>query len=182
MATSSPLPLTPELEAFQGEFDAIATDAGTLLAPLSDTQFFWSPSADAWSIAECLEHLNATARTYLPMLDSSIATAKRWGVDGAGPFRYGWLGRLIIQQTEPPPRRRFKAPALFQPAEPEARRKRSEIEAGFRGYQVRGIGLRRAGLSFPPAANQSSLRGAIVPLVVLFWASRVSNAQAVGRQ
>ena len=139
MATSSPLPLTPELEAFQGEFDAITADAAALLAPLSDTQFFWSPSAEVWSIAECLEHLNATARTYLPMLDSSIATAKQWGVYGAGPFHYGWLGRLIVRQTEPPPRRRFKAPALFQPAERGARRKRSDIEAGFRGYQVQFV-------------------------------------------
>jgi len=171
MATSSPLPLTPELEAFQGEFDAIATDAGTLLAPLSDTQFFWSPSADAWSIAECLEHLNATARTYLPMLDSSIATAKQWGVYGAGPFRYGWLGRLIIQQTEPPPRRRFKAPALFQPAEREARRKRSEIEAGFRGYQVQFVDrLRQAnGVDLVKAEVQSPVSKWIrVPLGVGF--------------
>lgn len=139
MATSSPLPLTPELAALQGEFDAIAEDAAALLTPLSDTQFFWSPSADVWSIAECLEHLNATARNYLPMLDSAIATAKQWGVYGAGPFRYGWVSRMILKQTEPPPRRRMKAPSAFQPAQRASQRKRSEIEAGFRGYQVQFV-------------------------------------------
>ena len=171
MATSSPLRLTPELEAFQGEFDAIAADAGALLAPLSDTQFFWSPSTEVWSVAECLEHLNATARTYLPMLDSAIATAKQWGEYGAGPFRYGWLGRFIIRQTEPPPRRRFKAPAVFQPAEREARRKRSEIEAGFRGYQVQFVDrLRQAnGVDLVKAKVQSPVSKWIrVPLGVGF--------------
>jgi hypothetical protein len=139
MATSSPLPLAPELEAFHGEFDAIAADAEALLVQLSDTQFFWSPATDVWSIAECLEHLNATARSYLPMLDTAIATAKQWGVYGAGPFHYGWLARLIVRQTEPPPRRRMKSPAAFQPGRRESRRKRSEIEAGFRGYQVQFV-------------------------------------------
>ena len=159
---SSPLPLTPELEAFQREFDAIAADAGALLAPLSDTQFFWSPSTEVWSVAECLEHLNATARTYLPMLDSAIATAKQWGVYGAGPFRYGWLGRFMIRQTEPPPRRRFKAPAVFQPAERGARRKRSDIEAGFRGYQVQFVDRLRQ-------ANGVDLVKAKVPSPVSKW-------------
>lgn len=157
MATSSPLPLTPELEAFQGEFDAIAADADALLAQLSDGQFFWSPSADVWSVAQCLEHLNATARSYLPMLDSAIATAKQWGVYGVGPFRYGWLSRLIIRRTEPPPRRRLKAPATFQPAERGSQRKRSDIEAGFRGYQVQFVDrLRQAnGVDLAKAKVQS---------------------------
>jgi hypothetical protein len=158
MATSSPLPLTPELEAFQGEFDAIAADADALLAPLSDPQFFWSPSAEVWSIAECLEHLNVTARNYLPMLDTAIATAKQWGVYGSGPFHYGWLGRFVVRQMEPPPRRRMKAPATFHPGQRHTQRKRTEIEAGFRGYQVQfvdrlrqanGVDLLKAKVQFP---------------------------------
>jgi hypothetical protein len=139
MSTSSPLPLTPELEAFQAEFDAIAADAEALLAQLTDTQFFWSPSPDVWSVAQCLEHLNATARSYLPMLDTAIATAKQWGVYGTGPFHYGWLARLIVRGTEPPPRRHLKAPQIFQPGGHESQRKRTDVEAGFRGYQVQFV-------------------------------------------
>jgi hypothetical protein len=162
MATSSPLPLTPELAAFQGEFDAITADAEELLAQLSDTQFYWSPAADVWSVAECLEHLNATARSYLPMLDTAIATAKQWGVYGAGPFHYGWLGRLIVRRTEPPPKRRTKAPSMFQPAARGSQRKRSEIEAGFRGYQVQFVDRLRQ-------ANGVDLVKAKVPSPVTKW-------------
>ena len=132
--------MAPELEAFREEFDAISADADALLAALSDTQFYWSPDPGTWSVAQCLEHLNVTARSYLTMLDDSIASAKRWGVYGTGPFRYRWFGRYFVKSMEPPVRRRFKAPVIFQPAPQSApQRKRTEIEAGFRGYQVQFV-------------------------------------------
>jgi hypothetical protein len=132
--------MAPELEEFRAEFEALSTDAGTLVSPLSDAQFSWSPSPDVWSIGQCIEHLNVTARAYLPALDEGIASAIRAGVYGTGPFTYNILGRLIVRSMEPPPLFRFKAPAIFAPpATPQAQRARSEIMAGFRGYQVQYI-------------------------------------------
>ena len=150
--------MAPELEVFREEFDAISADADTLLASLSDTQFYWAPDAATWSVAQCLEHLNVTARSYLPMLDDSIASAKNLGVYGTGPFRYGWFSRFFVKSQEPPVRRRFKAPKVFQPAPNTApQRKRNEIEAGFRGYQVQFVDrLRQAnGVDLAKARVQS---------------------------
>ena len=150
--------MAPELEAFREEFDAVASDADALLASLSDTQFYWAPNPATWSVAQCLEHLNNTARSYLPMLDEGIAAAKRWGVYGTGPFRYRWFSRFFVKQMEPPARRRFKAPAVFAPAPQSApQRKRTEIEAGFRGYQVQFVDrLRQAnGVDLKKARVQS---------------------------
>ena len=132
--------MAPELEEFRGQFESLSADAGALVTPLSDAQFTWSPSADVWSIAQCIEHLNVTARAYLPALDEAIATAIRSGVYGTGPFTYNVLGRLMVRSMEPPPLFRFKAPAIFAPptaAKPQ--RTRGEIMAGFRGYQVQYI-------------------------------------------
>lgn len=132
--------MAPELEAFRGEFDAIGADATDLLATVSDAQFYWSPAPERWSVAQCVEHLNVTARSYLPMLDDAIANAKRWGVYGNGPFAYGWLGPWFVRMMEPPVRRRFKAPPVFQPTSHAAPpRKRAAIEAAFRGYQVQFV-------------------------------------------
>jgi hypothetical protein len=150
--------LAPELDAFRREFEAIAADAQALTAQLSDAQFYWSPSPDRWSVAQCLEHLNVTARAYLPALDSSIASAKKWGVYGSGPFRYGWLGPWFVSQLEPPPRRRFKAPKPFQPTPRSAPpRKRADIEAAFQAYQVQFVDrLRQAhGVDLAKAKVQS---------------------------
>ena len=150
--------LTPEIDQFRTQFEQISSDALTLTSPLSDDQFVWRPAASAWSIAECLEHLNATARAYLPALDEGIADAIRRGVYGEGPFQYNWLGRLYVRFIEPPVRLRMQAvPQIY----PGAGRSRREILAAFRAYQVQyidrlrqanGVDLSRARVRSPIAA------------------------------
>lgn len=129
-----------------------------MVAPLSDEQFTWRPAPNLWSIAHCLDHLNATARAYLPKLDEGIGDAIKRGQYGAGPYRYNWLGRLSVWLSEPPPRIRLKAPSAFQPA---PNRTRHEVTAAFRAYQVQfidrlrqanGVDLARARVASPAAA------------------------------
>src|SRR5262249_19676797 len=103
---------------------------------MSDADFNWTPGPDRWSIAQCIEHLNATARSYLPMIDEAIAEAIRRGRYGEGPFRYTLMGRLIAWSQEPPPRLKLKSPRAFQPP---PRRARQETMAAFRAYQVQYI-------------------------------------------
>lgn len=132
--------MAPELEAFRTEFEALSTDADAIVTPLTDAQFTWSPSPDVWSVGQCVEHLNVTARAYLPSLDEGIASAIRSGVYGQGPFTYNVLGRLMVRSMEPPPLWRFTAPAIFRPpATAQALRSRAEIMAGFHGFQVQYI-------------------------------------------
>jgi len=132
--------MAPELEEFRAQFEALSADADALVAALSDAQFTWSPSPEVWSVAQGIEHLNVTARAYLPSLDEGIASAIRAGVYGSGPFTYNVLGRLMVRSMEPPPFWRFKAPSIFAPpATGQTQRTRGEIMAGFRGYQVQYI-------------------------------------------
>ena len=132
--------MAPELEEFRSQFESLSADAGTLVAPLSDAQFAWNPAPDVWSVAQCIEHLNVTARAYLPALDEGIASAIRAGVYGSGPFTYSVLGRLLVRSMEPPPLFRFKAPVIFAPPHAaQGQRTRAEIMAGFRGYQVQYV-------------------------------------------
>jgi hypothetical protein len=154
----SHLALAPEIEEFRRQFEQIARDADAFITPLTDTQFNWRPAAGAWSVAECLEHLNTSARLYLPRLDEGIADAIRKGLYGEGPFSYGVLGRLFTVFTEPPATIKTKSPKVFQPA-PD--RQRSEVTAAFRAYQVQyvdrlrqanGLDLARARVSSPAAA------------------------------
>jgi hypothetical protein len=151
----SPLSLSPEIERFRREFERIAIDADAFATPLRDDQFDWRPAPDAWSIADCFDHLNATARTYLPILDEGIGSAIRRGLYGAGPFRYNWIGRLVVRFVQPPPLIRVKASTPFLPA---PNRPRSEITAAMRAYQVQfvdrlrqanGLDLARAYVASP---------------------------------
>ena len=92
----SPHALTTELEDFHRQFDQLAADADALAGGFSDAQFNWQPAEDRWSIAQCIEHLNATARAYLPMLDEGIASAIRQGLYSAGPFRYSLDRKSVV--------------------------------------------------------------------------------------
>lgn len=153
----SPGRLTPEIDEFRSQFEQISSDALALSSPLTDDQFIWRPAANAWSVAECVEHLNATARTYLPALDEGIADAIRRGLYGEGPFHYNWIGRVYVRFIEPPVRWRLQAvPQVY----PGAGRSRREILAAFRAYQVQyidrlrqanGVDLARARVRSPGA-------------------------------
>jgi DinB family protein len=147
--------LAPEVDNYRQQFERLAAEADALVAPLSEEQFTWRPAAGAWSVAECIDHLNVTARLYLPQLDESIAEATRRGLYGEGPFSHDLVGRFFVRTTEPPARIRIKAPTFFLPVD---QRSRSEIMAAFRAYQVQfvdrlrqasGLDLRRAKVHSP---------------------------------
>ena len=152
---SGHLALAPEIDEFRREFERLAAEADALVAPLSEEQFIWQPSPGSWSVAQCLDHLNATARMYLPRLDEGIAEAMRRGLYGEGPFAHDFIGKFFVRTMEPPPRLKVKAPATFHTA---PKRSRAEIMAAFRAYQVQfvdrlrqasGLDLRRAKVMSP---------------------------------
>ena len=130
------LTLAPELDAFRQAFEQIADEGDAIAGALTDGQFNWQPRPGAWSVAQCIEHLNVTARLYLPSLDEGIADAIRRGQYGEGPFQYNWLGRKFVQSQELPVKRKFKAAKVFLPP---PSRPRQESMAAFRAYQVQFI-------------------------------------------
>jgi hypothetical protein len=151
------LALAREVEEFRQQFEQLSLDADALVEPLTDDQFTWRPSEEAWSVAQCIEHLNTTARLYLPQLDEAIANAIRRGTYGEGPFSYNVIGRFFTAAMEPPPRFKMTAPKPFHPP---ASRPRKEVMAAFRAYQVQfidrlrqanGLDLARAKVRSPTA-------------------------------
>jgi hypothetical protein len=147
--------LAREIEAFRQQFEQLSHDADSLVDTLSDNQFNWQPGPEAWSVAQCIDHLNTSARLYLPQLDEAIANAIRRGMYGEGPFSYNVIGRFLTAAMEPPARFRVKAPKPFHPP---AQRPRSEVMAAFRAYQVQfcdrlrqsnGLDLARAKVRSP---------------------------------
>ena len=159
MSPSGPPALTSEIEAFRTQFEQLSAQADALVTPLSDAQFIWQPAPGSWSVAECVEHLNVTARLYLPKLDEAIADAIRRGRYAEGPFSYNWIGRFVVRSMEPPARVRMKAPKTFHPPPSRSRR---EIMAAFRAYQVQFVDRLRQ-------ANGLDLAGAKVSSPASKW-------------
>jgi hypothetical protein len=136
MANQGPLALAREIDDFRQQFEQISADAEALVTPLNDAQFIWKPGEHLWSIAECLEHMNATARSYLPAIDEGIADAIKHGAYAEGPFQYSLIGRLFSRLMEPPVRLRLRAALDKQPG---PQRPKRETLAGFRAYQVQYV-------------------------------------------
>jgi DinB superfamily len=104
-----------ELEAWQQQFEQVSAEAKGLTQGLTESQFNWRPEPAAWSIEECLAHLTIVGQHEIRVIENAIQDARTRGLTGTGPFRYGWLERTILRQTEPPARRRFAAPRRFRP-------------------------------------------------------------------
>jgi hypothetical protein len=69
------------------------------------------PAPNAWSAAQCLEHLNVYGRYYLPALKKAINNAKK---PPSPTYKSGWLGdyfyHLMLPNTEGALKSKMKAP------------------------------------------------------------------------
>jgi hypothetical protein len=89
--------------------------AEALMRGLTPEQLTMQPEVGKWSIAECILHLNVTARVMQSLMQDAIAQAKRDNQIGRGPFKIGAKGHLLIWIAEPPPKFRIPAPPHLRP-------------------------------------------------------------------
>ena len=146
--------MNPQLEGYLDQLLSIRQQVPGLVAQLTEAQFKWSPGPKRWSMAHCFEHLNASARAFVPTMDRTIEEARRAGLTGPGPFAYPMHERLFINFNEPPPRLRIPAPRVLvpTPAKPMV-----EIVTEFMEWQDKlGATIRRAdGLDLRRARGRS---------------------------
>jgi hypothetical protein len=117
--------LPPDLQELADEFLAVEGDAERLVEPLDDEQFNWSPAPGAWSIGQCIDHLNVANRKYFDALSAAVDRARASGLTRAAPIRSSWMGRRFIAMLEPPAGMKTRAPRAIRPA--VARRHKAEV-------------------------------------------------------
>ena len=90
-----------------------------IVARLSDSQANWRPAEKAWSVAECLDHLNRTLGTYSERLAPAIAQLRAAGKTGGEPYGRGtFVGRFLVDFLRQPSKK-VSAPGVFQPSASE---------------------------------------------------------------
>lgn len=102
----------------RGELVALIDEAERIAGPLSAAQALWRPEAGRWSVADCIEHLNETARRYIERVDGGLTLARRKRRHD-GPVHFGFLFKRAIASMEPPPQHRLPAPDAFVPEAPQ---------------------------------------------------------------
>ena len=108
--------LPEDIQSVLNDLTATAAAAERLSTATTDAQFEWQPSGGrSWSIGQCLDHLAIVASLYTKAIRPAVDAARTGGSRRNGPLSPGPFGAWFIRSQEPPPRRRFRAPAKIGP-------------------------------------------------------------------
>ncbi len=93
--------------------------AESLAKPLDHDSLNWKPSAEKWSIAQCLEHTLKAVVEYGEMIEPAVqqARAKTPTANIQVAPRYSFVGKMVLLIVEPTAKRKVPAPKSFKPAQ-----------------------------------------------------------------
>jgi hypothetical protein len=105
----------PQLDAVVREFAGAEARLGRLAGVVPAG--WWTRRADParWSMAECVAHLNLTARAFLPLIRAAIAQARKLGGRPPARYRRDPVGWVLWRTSGPPVRHRVRTTAVFIP-------------------------------------------------------------------
>ena len=107
---------TQSLPDLIAETDAVTDAARRALGGLSSEQLNWKPSAEAWSVGQCLDHLIKTNEPYFPIFEQLIRGERRATLWEKVPLLPSLFGRLLINAVAPTSPRKIKARPSFHPS------------------------------------------------------------------
>jgi hypothetical protein len=90
-----------QLAALVGSFESAQKELRSLSDDVSSAQFTKHPAPDAWSAADCVEHLNLTSRAYVPLLRTAITDARLLRKPPSQQYSMDILGRVFAFMMRP---------------------------------------------------------------------------------
>ena len=114
------------------EFTKVTVEAKSLFGNLSAEQLNWKPSAEKWSIAQCLDHLVTSNTTYYPQFNEIISGAHRNSFYQNIQFISRFFGNYLIKETGAVVSTPMKSPTAFVPSQSEIA---ASIVADFEKHQ-----------------------------------------------
>jgi hypothetical protein len=118
MTTTEPAAaaLSPLLRGYLDQLAAIRRETAELTDGITDARFGWRPAPERWSPGQIVNHLNLAGGDYVFRIARALEGARARGLRDRGDYRPGLIGGMLVRSMEPPPRKRFKAPRIWQPA------------------------------------------------------------------
>lgn len=96
-------PAQRQLDVIAKEFAAARARFAALDAAVSDAHWGRRPSVDAWSVAECVAHLNLTSAAMVPRIGEALVDARGMPPAGSRAYRAGALGWMLAGMMGPVP-------------------------------------------------------------------------------
>jgi hypothetical protein len=136
----------PQLQAVADHFDSASERLQRLRATVPRERFAERPPEGGWSPAECVAHLNLTARAFIPLLERAIRQARALNAPAPTRHRRGLVGWLLWKATGPGGRIRARTSTDFEPGPTEPL---DELFADFERLQVEQLRLLREADGLP---------------------------------
>jgi hypothetical protein len=98
------------------QIDAINSQVRERFTALLPSQLNWKPEPSKWSIGQCLDHLIVSNTAYFSTFEQLIYHRYRLSFfQSLNPFKK-IMGRLMVKNLGPEPKRKFTAPKILQPS------------------------------------------------------------------
>lgn len=101
---------------FIKEITVITDEVKQSFGQLSSSQLNWKPSAEQWSVGQCLDHLITANSSYFPTFEKILRGEQKATLWERVPFLPSLFGKVLIRSLEPASTHKLKAPQIFQPA------------------------------------------------------------------
>lgn len=98
------------------ETDAVTGDVQSAFGRLNAEQLNWKPNAEAWSVAQCLDHLIVINGLMLSPFDQVISGTKTTRFLERLPFWSGLWGPMMVKMLQPEATKKLKAPPTSAPS------------------------------------------------------------------
>lgn len=101
-------------DKFISDTESVIKDFGKFIN-LSEDQINWKPSAESWSIAECIDHLIVTNKLYLNEIEKQFAAEQIKTDYSKSKVKHRWLSKFIIKAVDPLNIKKSKTFPVFMP-------------------------------------------------------------------
>jgi uncharacterized damage-inducible protein DinB len=109
------------LEELHQQVEALISVASQHFIDTPPEVLLRQPAPGKWSVAQCLDHLNAYSRFYVPAMEKAIQAMLTGSLPPAPPdtFKSGWLGNYFTKMMQPKPdgqvSTKMQAPKAYRP-------------------------------------------------------------------
>lgn len=105
------------LQAITDRLDECMATVENDFKPLSDQQLNWKPSAKAWSVNQCLDHLNITNEGYIKVLKG---LSSQYGSNipaSTKPYKTSFMGKIMLWMVNPAAKNKMSTPKTMAPTQ-----------------------------------------------------------------
>lgn len=105
------------LQQMIDQYESIKINVKNLSEDLTEEHFNKRPGKNKWSVAECIDHLNASYNAYAPIIKNVIENSANDSITNPDEFKSRIFFRFFTSFLEPPYRMKVKTFTIFMPDE-----------------------------------------------------------------